>query len=339
MDNFSFDMGFFELKEESSFPKQTHRWHRVKVKDYKNGWHVNKSQIEMVQHFSGVAPTESDFQQYIKSLIPGSFGLMATFKLTSPYHSRDELEYLRASGDRNIPLNPVLKEHTWVVPMIRGSLWKGWLFKAAKYYLQDQIENHAISAKKVAEIYCAISRIFGTGSDEFRKFQKEIDNNYVITDLLIEYALFELGSNFSYRKSDGQSIAEAVLEQMRKVKYGDAVFPARRGRLICYPSYFDRVDYEVINLHDPVKRKGKRAVSFETVPAQTRGILQLVYIPFDLILVPESEVTKEAEEDQKLLEEWITKLFQYHGIGAKTKLGWGRGECSTDGRWFYSWKR
>jgi CRISPR-associated protein Cmr2 len=59
------------------------------------------------------------------------------------------------------------------------------------------------------------------------------------------------------------------------------------------------------------------------VPSETEGILQIVYIPFDGVLKKDDELKEEVEQDLKWLCEAIKNLAN-EGIGAKTKLGWGK---------------
>jgi CRISPR-associated protein Cmr2 len=61
------------------------------------------------------------------------------------------------------------------------------------------------------------------------------------------------------------------------------------------------------------------------VPSGTEGILQIVYIPFDGVLKKDDELKEEVEQDLEWLCEAIENLKD-EGIGAKTKLGWGKFE-------------
>jgi len=80
---------------------------------------------------------------------------------------------------------------------------------------------------------------------------------------------------------------------------------------------------EIINPHDRRKRAGTVPIHYEVVPKNTEGILQIVYIPFDGILKRDNELKEEVEQDL----DWLCKAIEIlsdEGIGAKTKLGWGR---------------
>ncbi len=100
--------------------------------------------IKVLDVLMGIFPTENDLEDYIKKLIPGSFGFKYRFKLDSPYFSKDDDEFY-------IIDSPVMKDKVWKVPIIRGSTWKGMLLKAAREKLKGLIENNNI--KEILEYY------------------------------------------------------------------------------------------------------------------------------------------------------------------------------------------
>lgn len=59
----------------------------------------------------------------------------------------------------------------------------------------------------------------------------------------------------------------------------------------------------------------------------TKGELQIVYIPFDGVMKSNATIEQEAKEDLEFLKLCIDKALS-NGIGAKTKLGWGKGKSS-----------
>jgi len=61
------------------------------------------------------------------------------------------------------------------------------------------------------------------------------------------------------------------------------------------------------------------------VPKETEGTLQIVYIPYDAVLMKEKEIKNEVKADIEFLTKCIEKVSE-NGIGAKTKLSWGRFE-------------
>ena len=100
-------------------------------------------------------------------------------------------------------------------------------------------------------------------------------------------------------------------------------FQTHKGRAIFYPTYFDRLSLEIINPHDRRKRAGTTPIHYEVVPEGADGTLQIIYIPFDAVLKSEKDLKDEVKTDLENLCRAVEKL-QERGIGAKTKLGWGR---------------
>lgn len=97
----------------------------------------------------------------------------------------------------------------------------------------------------------------------------------------------------------------------------------RRGRLMFYPTFFDRFGLEVINPHDRIAGAGKFPIYFETVPEKTDGRFALLYVPFDRVGKDEGETGRQAAEDLCRVAEGIACLFSEFGFGAKTSSGFG----------------
>src|SRR5579883_205025 len=53
----------------------------------------------------------------------------------------------------------------------------------------------------------------------------------------------------------------------------------QRGSLAFYPTWFDRVSFEVINPHSRKTRAGTQPILYEVVPPDTEGVLRLLYAP------------------------------------------------------------
>jgi len=88
-----------------------------------------------------------------------------------------------------------------------------------------------------------------------------------------------------------------------------------RGALVFYPTWFDKIGFEVINPHSRERRAGTQPIYYEVVPPGTKGKF---YIPWPGIK-PEA---KPGEVIPKLLEA-IEKLLATYGISAKRTVGWG----------------
>lgn len=273
-----------------------------------------------IKDISGIFEDVKNLQAYINNLPKYSFAIWFKFKLKTPYFSKDDDEFY-------IIQNPILKETNFKVPMVRGSSWKGAVAHAFRELLgeKEKIESFL--------------RIFGAGSESIKAlesylFDKSKDLKKT-QEHLLEFILFELGLK----------VDKVLIEKIKKIKNKEEVlnilgsklsqklsenkrdlpleFQTHKGRAIFYPTYFDRLTLEIINPHDRRKRAGTNPIHYEVVPEGTEGIFQLIYIPFDGILKDNNELKNEVNKDLNNLCEAFEILTEI-GIGAKTKLGWGR---------------
>ncbi|WP_456325117.1 RAMP superfamily CRISPR-associated protein, partial [Desulfonauticus submarinus] len=202
----------------------------------------------------------------------------------------------------------------------RGSAWKGALLKAAFKRLQR-------NQNELAKTYIKIYRLFGTGSEEFRKMDAYVkEQKEKFEKQLIGYVLFELGLKLSFEKD--KSIIEQILDQIQNHMNlcGFKETSVHKGRAIFYPTYFDTLSLEVINPHNRKTKAGTQPIYYEVVPKETEGILQIVYVPFDGILLGKDSLNNQVKEDILFLKKLVEDTITEYGVGAKTKLGWGRGE-------------
>ncbi|GIV64052.1 MAG: hypothetical protein KatS3mg045_1391 [Bellilinea sp.] len=91
-----------------------------------------------------------------------------------------------------------------------------------------------------------------------------------------------------------------------------------RGALVFYPTWFNRIGFEVINPHSRERRAGTKPIYYEVVPPGTTGTLSLLYAPWPGM----KPAANRAEALPKLLEAIETLLTTY-GISAKRTVGWG----------------
>jgi len=91
-----------------------------------------------------------------------------------------------------------------------------------------------------------------------------------------------------------------------------------RGALLFYPTWFDRIGFEVINPHERKTKAGKNPIYYEVVPAETTGKLHLLYSP----LPGQKKKVNPAQFKDKLAEA-IIDLLEKYGISAKRTVGWG----------------
>lgn len=86
------------------------------------------------------------------------------------------------------------------------------------------------------------------------------------------------------------------------------------GALAFYPTWFSKIDFEVINPHSRAKRAGTQPIYYEVVPAGTNGTLRLLYAPLPGSAQPDA---------LSRLIGAIEQLLTTYGISAKRTVGWG----------------
>lgn len=99
-----------------------------------------------------------------------------------------------------------------------------------------------------------------------------------------------------------------------------------RGALQFYPTWFDKVGFEVINPHSRKTRAGTPPIYYEVVPAGTQGELQLLYAP--LPGETKNDKVKSVDVIDNLID-GITALLETYGISAKRTAGWGAVEVTS----------
>ena len=325
MDNFDtvFPFATSNDKKDSKFKnlKNTEfalAWFKERIKSNNKQYSVsltgNTSSNVNITQLSGIIP-KGKLKEYAKNLLPYSFIIQAEIKLKSSYFSRDDDEFYLIQ-------NPCLKEKVFKVPIVRGSSWKGALAKAAKEFINEDLKN-----------FESFVRIFGTGSQEYREVIESLEKDENISDKLVKYVLFELGKKL--KKSDIEEIKSNPKEYLKKLslkftkeKIKEIPFlQVHKGRAIFYPTYFDRLSLEIINPHSRKTRAGTNPIHYEVVPKDTEGTLQIVYIPYDGVSKEKNDgengIKTEVKADIEFLIKCIEKVSE-NGIGAKTKLGWGR---------------
>ncbi|ACX73146.1 protein of unknown function DUF324 [Methanocaldococcus vulcanius M7] len=274
--------------------------------------------LEMIRKIS-IFSSEEDLKNTIKKHPKYSFGIWVKFELNQPYFSRDDEEFYLIQ-------NPVLKEKVFKVPMIRGSGWKGAIANAGRELIKENIDK-----KEFWDYVFSYLRIFGTGNEEFRELINLLKNKNKdeLKKSLLKYLIFNLNVavEFDNIEKDWKKIIEEHFDpnfrnifnyEEDKKKY----YEAKKGKVVFYPTYFDRLSLEVINPHSRKTRAGTNPIHYEVVPKGVEGILQIVYVPFDGILKKDDKLKEEVEKDLRFLCECIKKVAGL-GVGAKTKLGWG----------------
>jgi len=94
-----------------------------------------------------------------------------------------------------------------------------------------------------------------------------------------------------------------------------------RGALVFYPTWFDKIGFEVINPHSRERRAGTKPIYYEVVPPGAKGMLSLLYAPW-----PGMKPSAKPKEVLPKLLEAIETLLTTYGISAKRTVGWGTAE-------------
>lgn len=94
----------------------------------------------------------------------------------------------------------------------------------------------------------------------------------------------------------------------------------QQGALVFYPTWFDKIGFEVINPHSRRTRARTQPIYYEVAPAGREGTLHLLYAP--LPGAAARDEVKPGEAIERLLEA-IESLLTTYGISAKRAAGWG----------------
>ncbi len=104
-----------------------------------------------------------------------------------------------------------------------------------------------------------------------------------------------------------------------------------RGALKFYPTWFDKVDFEVINPHKRKTRAGTQPIYYEVVPAGGKGRLRLLYAPLPGRI--ERLDVNPIEAMEKLVDA-IQQLLEKYGFSAKRTAGWGAAKAGVSTLYF-----
>ncbi len=101
-----------------------------------------------------------------------------------------------------------------------------------------------------------------------------------------------------------------------------------QGALVFYPTWFDKIGFEVINPHDRRRRAGIQPIYYEVVPLGTEGKLRLLYAPW-----PGMKPRAPVSDFLPPLLESIEQLLTKYGMSAKRSVGWGTAEINRWRAW------
>lgn len=110
-------------------------------------------------------------------------------------------------------------------------------------------------------------------------------------------------------------------ESERDGRQLDADQTSRAGRLNFYSTFFQHVDFRMLNPQDRVQKSGTIPIELEVVPEGNSGWFQLLYVPFDK---PSAEVLPEVMADwSQVISQAVHCMLRRTGFGAKVSLGFG----------------
>jgi CRISPR-associated protein Cmr2 len=93
----------------------------------------------------------------------------------------------------------------------------------------------------------------------------------------------------------------------------------QRGALAFRPTWFDKVDFEVINPHDRTRKAGTKPILYEVVPPGATGTLNVLYAP-----TPSAAAAGvDRQKAVLLLVDAVEALITEYGFSAKRTSGWG----------------
>jgi len=265
------------------------------VSDYKNL--VRKDVCAHLDMLAILRPSPD-----LERLPAGSAFLQFDFTLAKPYLSKDDDPFYVADS-----VNPVRKEKVFKVPMAAASSWKGLLrWTAMQIRLVEKRDE--LSDEQFASERLALSLLFGDEKGE------EPGEARDVADFLDRL-----------RPAAKESFRQSVKEHF-SVDAGKPM-PHYSGRVLCYPTFFDRIDVEVINPHSRQTKAGTHPIYLECVPAGAKGTLCLLYVPFDLIGRADAEaICRESRQDLLIVAEAVRAMMLLYGFSAKRTSGYGTAE-------------
>lgn len=226
------------------------------------------------------------------------FALEFPFRLEKPLLMRDD--------DLFHPIdNPVRKEHVFKKPMLSASSWKGLLRHVLWAWVMEAVsrESDAEAGREKNDSVCLLmdmARLFGS--------VKEIESE-------------------NSGKKYGQQFP-AIIDVLKKrlqssIASGQESLPSFTGCLYFYPTFFSRLDLEIINPHDRRRRVGKNPIYLECVAKGDVGICRLAYVQMPVWSQTADGPAILAAKDMETVIKLLGELLHERGISAKRSSGYG----------------
>ena len=160
---------------------------------------------------------------------------------------------------------------------------------------------------------------YSKGDEEFYIHENPLMKDKVFQVPMVRASTWKgaLRSALYQEQGEDSPLLERLFGSARGEEYG------QRGRLTFYPTFFDRIDLEVINPHSRVTKAGTLPITLEVVPPGATGFFSLLYIPFDLIGKERDRVRREAGEDLMAITSAVEAVMRHFGFSAKRSRGFG----------------
>lgn len=257
-----------------------------------------------------------DNTPHAKTMLPYSLFLQFQFTLAKPFISRDDEDFY-------IIENPLKKEKVFKVPMMAASGWKGNLrWMAGKLFVDEFPETLTLDTLQDSDIFekrLQLVRIFGNENTPIEDYF----NQCLAERCLAQKSFSDEEAKKQAMKDHTKKIGEQFQQYVQNNIEQTEDVPGVQGRLRCYPTFFDRIDLEVINPHDRKTRAGKKPIYFEVVPEGASGVFSLLWIPFDLSDGGQDTKQTALQADWAILSKTIEELFLTYGFSAKKTSGYG----------------
>lgn len=230
--------------------------------------------------------------------------------------------------------NPIAKERSTGLPVLKGSSLKGALRQAAIDIIESDLLNKNYGDKfndYLNEKDEEIEKIETNENDRFffekraqlvRFFGNEKDVKWFTFKSLLATGGIK---DVSKTKEILEKISSAFRNYLKSRKITDNEDNGK-GRLIFKDLHFKKVTLDIITPLDREKRTPVHGPIFYEVVLEGETVEgKLIWFPFDLIAnnKTENEIKNEWSKDKEILMKAF-KILEKRGIGAKTKDGWER---------------
>ncbi|MBN2568236.1 MAG: hypothetical protein JXB42_02275 [Deltaproteobacteria bacterium] len=185
--------------------------------------------------------------------------------------------------------NPVKKDKVFKIPVMPSSTWKGHL----RWTAGKKVEPPASDEERMLTRLQAV-KLFGNENAAEKQY------------------LDSLMSDETEQKR--------FIDELKQWTSKDRL---RKGRLNFYPTFFEEIGLEVINPHSRKTKAGTNPISIESVPTGSTGTFSLLYVPFDLIGLPEETARNEVIADLDIIYDSLKKMMRTYGFSAKKSSGFG----------------